>query len=150
MEKQDLQTKSKLLGQSSDGLSGQNSTSCRWDSTSSLGLLKMSDFQCKCSHHTLAITPTAFTLTQTLSRKIQEKCRNIPDSHPFRFIRERLGVRLETCMSERALVRNHTLFQQAELHLLKVTKKRSLYRKAIDTAKASVCPLFSSSGDFSR
>ena len=38
--------------------------------------------------------------------------------------------------------------RQAEQHLLEVTKERSLYKKAIDTAKESVQQAFSSSGQF--
>ena len=37
---------------------------------------------------------------------------------------------------------------QAELHLFEVTKERSLYKNALDTAKESVHQFFSSSGDF--
>ena len=39
--------------------------------------------------------------------------------------------------------------QQAELHLLEVTKEQSVYKKAIDSAKASARQCFSSSGEFS-
>ena len=38
---------------------------------------------------------------------------------------------------------------QAELHLLEVTKERSIYRQALDTSKDSVRQFFSSSGQFS-
>lgn len=43
----------------------------------------------------------------------------------------------------------HTLqvIRQAELHLLEVTKERSLYKKALDTAKESIHHFFSSSGE---
>ena len=39
--------------------------------------------------------------------------------------------------------------QQAELHVLEVTKERSVYKKAIDSAKALAHQCLSSSGEFS-
>ena len=53
--------------------------------------------------------------------------------------------------TEWALNSKHITFQailQAELHLVEVMKKRSLYKRALDTAKESVRRFFFSSGDF--
>ena len=41
------------------------------------------------------------------------------------------------------------MIRQAELHLLEVTKERSLYKNALDSAKESIHQFFSSSGEFS-
>ena len=45
--------------------------------------------------------------------------------------------------------RRFQVIQQAELHLLEVTKERSLYKNTLDAAKQSVHQLFYSSGEFS-
>ena len=85
---------------------------------------KLSDLQCQRSYHTSNEHSPLRSLrldshsTQQLSNqrkvscKIQEKCRNLPDSlSPFRFIRERLGTRLNSTTNSWEIISHMTTGQ---------------------------------------